>query len=158
MKMRYRIRMERLEPSIKIYVAFSQIPDAGRGVFAAVRIEKGEIIEQCPIIEMMEEDARQKLHAISLRNYYFIWGDPSSELGAGARDRGAICLGFGSIYNHSYQPNARYLKYIPEKRIDFVALRDIANDEEILVNYNGEPGNQQPLWSGALGEDGSMDK
>src|SRR3989344_2397151 len=114
---------ERLVRSGKIYVAPSRIERAGRGVFAASNIDKGELIEQCPVIEMMEADIRATLEGISLRNYYFIWGNE--------RDRAAVALGYGSIYNHSFEPNARYIKMIPEKRIDFVALTDIAKDEEI---------------------------
>ncbi|HWL25392.1 MAG TPA: SET domain-containing protein-lysine N-methyltransferase, partial [Ureibacillus sp.] len=30
--------------------------------------------------------------------------------------------------------------------IDFYAMRDIHEGEEILVNYNGDPEDQSPLW------------
>jgi len=135
---------ERLLPSGKIYVAPSKIEHAGRGVFAASNIDKGEMIERCPVIEMMEEGIRTSLEKISLRNYYFIWGEE--------RDRAAVALGYGSIYNHSFEPNARYDKLIAEKRIDFVALKTIPKNEEITVNYNGNPADQQPLWRGAIPE------
>ena len=133
---------ERLVRSGKIYVAPSRIERAGRGVFAASNIDKGELIEQCPVIEMMEADIRATLEGISLRNYYFIWGNE--------RDRAAVALGYGSIYNHSFEPNARYDKLIEEKRIDFVALKTIPKNEEITVNYNGDPVDTRPLWTGAL--------
>ena len=133
---------ERLVRSGKIYVAPSRIERAGRGVFAASNIDKGELIEQCPVIEMMEADIRATLEGISLRNYYFIWGNE--------RDRAAVALGYGSIYNHSFEPNARYDKLIEEKRIDFVALKTIPKNEEITVNYNGDPADTRPLWTGAL--------
>ena len=52
----------------------------------------------------------------------------------------AIALGFGSIYNHSYEPNATYKKKSESKVIDFVAIKGIKKDEEITVNYNyGNP-------------------
>src|SRR3989338_5982455 len=133
---------EHLVPLGKIYIAPSNIALAGRGVFAASNIEKGELIEQCPVIEMMEADIRATLEGISLRNYYFIWGNE--------RDRAAVALGYGSIYNHSFEPNARYDKLIEEKRIDFVALKTIPKNEEITVNYNGDPADTRPLWTGAL--------
>ena len=28
----------------------------------------------------------------------------------------------------------------------FMAIRDIAHGEEIVVNYNGEPGDKTPVW------------
>ena len=68
------------------------------------------------------------------------WGDIFFEWG-----RGTVApLGFGSLYNHSYEPNARY----EDCRADqvFVAIRDIADGEEITVNYNGEPGDRSPVW------------
>ena len=53
-------------------------------------------------------------------------------------------LGYGSLYNHSYRPNARYDD--EEGRIMvFTALRDIGRGEEITVNYNGEPGDETPV-------------
>ena len=143
MKVRYGRSMDdRLMPSDSIYVAQSRIPNAGRGVFAAVGIKEGEVIERCPVIEMMEPDIRARLNELSLRNYYFTWGEE--------RERAAVALGYGSIYNHSFAPNACYIKRIPERRIEFIALKDIVKNEEILVNYNGDPADQSPLWTGAI--------
>jgi SET domain-containing protein len=30
--------------------------------------------------------------------------------------------------------------------MDIIAIKDIGLGEQILVNYNGEPSNQDPLW------------
>jgi len=58
-----------------------------------------------------------------------------------------IALGFGSIYNHTYEPNATYKIKNTEKVIDFVALNDIKKDDEITVNYKyGNPKDKIPLW------------
>ena len=50
----------------------------------------------------------------------------------------ALALGYGSLYNHSYRPNARYDDIGQLTKI-FTALRDIPPGEEITVNYNGDP-------------------
>ena len=50
----------------------------------------------------------------------------------------ALALGYGSLYNHSYQPNSRYDDVAQTTKV-FTALRDIAPGEEITVNYNGDP-------------------
>ena len=58
-----------------------------------------------------------------------------------------MALGYGSLYNHSFKPNARYTKGPAEMAIKFSALRDIAAGEEILINYNGTPEDDSPdLW------------
>lgn len=120
-----------IQPPQKIYLAQSALASAGRGVFAREKIREGELIESCPIIALDGAKDRQHLRKTGLVNYYFLWGD--------RRDRVAICLGWGSIYNHSFTPNARYEKVMEEERMDFYALTDIEADTEIIVNYNGTP-------------------
>ena len=128
----------KLRLSQKVYMAESAIAKAGRGVFAAKAIKSGGIIETCPVIDLPDKD-RQQLKDSELYNYYFLWGKE--------QNHAAIALGFGSLYNHSYDPNATYVKRIDEGLIDFIALKPIKKDEEITVNYNfGNPNDQSPLW------------
>ncbi len=129
-----------LKPSSKIYLDQSKIEKAGRGVFASKKIKAGETIERCPIILLSEDDTAH-IRRTELHNYYFMWGTDKT------RHKSGICLGFGSIYNHSYAPNATYKKLIEEEVIDFVAIKDIAKGEEITVNYNyGNPDDKSKLW------------
>lgn len=118
-----------------IFIASSEI--AGRGVFTAAPIPAGSLIEISPVIVLSEED-RVKIHATHLHDYYFIWGH--------ADDQCAIILGYGSIYNHSYQPNAEYVPDFERDNMQYYALRDIEAGEEITVNYNGDPRVERPLW------------
>lgn len=129
--------MKKTLPPQKIYIAPSTIGGAGRGVFANEKILEGELIETCPIIALSSSKDRSRLRNTELVNYYFLWGEK--------RDRVALCLGWGSIYNHSFTPNARYEKDINEGCMDFYALRDIEPNEEIIVNYNGAPLDTTPL-------------
>lgn len=129
--------MNRLETPEKLYVADSPMEGAGRGVFAKEKIASGERIEQCPVVALTDKRDRDRLRKTGLVNYYFLWGD--------ARDHAAVCLGWGAVYNHSFEPNARYEKVMEDLRMDFFALRDIAPGEEITVNYNGDPDNKTPL-------------
>jgi len=120
----------------RLYLAESIIPKAGRGVFAALKIKKGEVIESCPVLVLPRRDY-SVLKKTELRNYYFMWGKTTV----------ALCFGYGSLYNHSYKPNATYKKKIKEKIIEFVAIKDIKKNEEIAVNYNyGNPRDKSPLW------------
>ena len=122
--------------SLKIEVRKSQIPKAGRGVFARELIKKNEAIEECPVLVVPRKDY-PTLKKTILRNYYFMWEKVTC----------GICLGFGSIYNHSYKPNTTYKKDIKNHIIRFVAIRDIKQGEEITVNYNyGDPNDKKSLW------------
>jgi SET domain-containing protein len=128
---------KKLFTSSKIYIAKSRIANAGRGVFAAQSIKRDEVIEVCPVIEVPLDDVSNTPESI-LDNYYFYFGKNNEKL--------AIALGFGSIYNHAYEPNATYKKKPRDKVIDFVAIRDIKKDEEITVNYHfGNPDDKSPV-------------
>jgi SET domain-containing protein len=130
----------KLFPSSKIFLDKSDIENAGRGVFANKKISKDEVIEVCPIILINEKEV-QDLRKTELHNYYFMWGDDK------ANHKGAICLGFGSLYNHSYTPNATYRKNKSDGTIEFIAIKDITSNEEISVNYNyGNPEDKSKLW------------
>jgi len=133
--------MKKLAPASKIYISKSKIPKAGRGVFAASPIKKGELIERCPVLVVKGGDV-PRLKPTILKSYYFIWHKPKK-----IATKVGICLGFGSIYNHSYEPNATYKKNLKEETIDFVAIRPIQRGEEITVNYNyGKPNDKSALW------------
>ena len=58
----------------------------------------------------------------------------------------SLAFGRFCFYNHSYRPNARYLKRVEGRIIEMVALRDIEAGEEILTNYNGDPEDETPVW------------
>lgn len=126
----------KIEKVMRVYIAKSKIKNAGRGVFAARGFKQGDIIERCPVLVFPRKDYLL-VKRTELRNYYFMWGKSTS----------AICFGYGSIYNHSYEPNATYRKRIREKAIDFIAIKSIKRGEEIIVNYNyGKPKDKSTLW------------
>ncbi|MCS6899216.1 MAG: SET domain-containing protein [Myxococcales bacterium] len=110
---------------------------AGRGVFACERIPAGSLIEECPVIEIPEEEL-VSLMPTTLGDYFFQWGP--------TRQQGALALGYGSLYNHSYHPSAGYVRKLESRTIQFLALRDIEAGEEITVNYNGSPEDRSPVW------------
>lgn len=119
------------------YLEVRQTKLKGRGVFTTRDITQGEIIEVCPIIELPEEDTPH-IDVTKLYNYYFNWGEKLNKV--------AIALGYGSLYNHSYKPNAIYEKDFNRNLLVFRSLSDIQAGEEITVNYNGTPTDKRPLW------------
>lgn len=130
--------MKKILTSDKIYINNSKIPNANRGVYASKDIKKDELIESCPLIEISQHDMANLNESI-LVTYFFYFGKDKQRL--------AIALGFGSIYNHTYKPNAKYKIKIKGSTIDFIALKDIKKDDEITFNYNnGTPNDKRPLW------------
>ncbi|MEM8907165.1 MAG: SET domain-containing protein [Bacteroidota bacterium] len=108
-----------------------------RGVFSAESLAADNVIEICPVIILSEKD-RKLIHQTHLHDFYFTWGE---------EDRGAaIALGYGSLYNHSYTPNARFLVDLEMATISIHSIQAIAAGEEITINYNGDPTDQSPLW------------
>jgi SET domain-containing protein len=111
----------------------------GRGVFALDDFADGALIESVPVI-LIPGAQWPHLEPTVLALYIYNFGPTAEE------EHAAIALGYGSLYNHSFTPNARYIKNWAEQVIRFVAVRNIAAGEEITVNYNGEPANQTPIW------------
>jgi uncharacterized protein len=68
----------------------------GRGVFARRAIRKGEVFETCPVLVLPTGAIED--YSTGFGPYVFEWGE----------GKVALALGFGSLYNHSYRPNARY--------------------------------------------------
>lgn len=112
---------------------FKNVKGMGRGVFSDKKIKKGETIEICPVIVLPEKDIKF-LDKIDLERYYYMWGKGFK--------KAAISLGYGSLYNHSYNPNAQYIRNSKDELMKYVSLQDIPANTEITVNYNGDPKDQ----------------
>lgn len=108
--------------SRKIYVDDS--PIHGRGVFCSEKIKAGEVIEECHFF-LVPKDME---YPVILREHFFSWPKGSDEL--------AVCLGYGSIFNHSdNQWNADWETDPTKMRFIFYSTRDIEVGEEIFTNY-----------------------
>lgn len=108
----------------------------GRGVYATRDIQKDELIEVSPVIISPKHEWKY-LKKTALFHHCFYWGDD---------DETVIALGNGSLFNHSYTPNATFDNNLEDLTIDFYAHKDIKAGEEITINYNGEPDDKSPLW------------
>ena len=104
----------------------------GRGVFARRRFEPDELIEACPVVPIPAEEVTA-VCATVLGHYVYEW------------DEGvAMALGFGSLYNHAPDPNARYERDEDPAVLRVVAAHAIEAGDEVLIDYTG--GGEQPLW------------
>jgi hypothetical protein len=104
----------------------------GRGVFAARTFEPDDVIEECPVL-LVPADT---IGDLGLDGYCFEWTD----------DQCAIALGYGSLYNHSWRPNARYDHDHDAHVVSYSAVRRIEVGEEITINYSGDPEGHTELW------------
>ncbi len=110
------------------------VPRKGRGVFARAPIGAGRVIERVPVLVLPTGEVEESEEWAGISGYCFHWG----------RGKLALALGYGSLYNHSYRPNARYDDLGKRTKV-FTALRDIAPGEEITINYNGDPADGSPV-------------
>ena len=121
-----------IQPSALIEV--KQTAGKGRGVFATAFIPEGTVVERAPVLVMPSDDVLSGSAGDVLQNYVFEWG----------RGTMALALGYGSMYNHSYQQNARYDDVGRLTKV-YKALRDIKPGEEITINYNGHEDDDTPV-------------
>jgi SET domain-containing protein len=119
-----------------LYIADSQL--GGRGVFSTEMIPAGTLVEIAPVIVLPADDLKRIHEHSILHDYYFLWSDDGAE--------GALALGYGSLYNHSYSPNTEYYTNRETMTIDIFAIIDIVAGEEITFNYNGMPHDNTPVW------------
>jgi len=112
-----------------------------RGIIATEDMPKGIIIERCPVILFSHGQAKLLMQTL-LKNYYFEW----------TKEYIAIVLGYGSLINHSYKPNTEYFNNYKAGEIVYRTYKPVRKNEELFVNYNGEPASTEPV-----GEDLNFD-
>ena len=95
----------------------------GRGVFATRRFAKGEVVENCPTVEVADADVTGRLN-----DYVFNSVKAGDVL---------LLLGYGMLYNHSHDPNVEYLQHAPST-ITFRALRKLRPGDELTIDYGDE--------------------
>lgn len=118
-----------------MFVEVKKTLKKGRGVFALREFKAGEVIENCPVINITPAE-RKRIENTILNYFIYPWRSTKS---------GCLVLGYGSIYNHSYNPNADWKQDFKNNTMMYRAIKSITKGEEITVNYNGEPDDTTPL-------------
>ena len=116
------------------YVCVKTTEHRGLGVFARRPIPAHTVIERVPVLVFPTKFLWHPDGTSPLADYVFAWDEQQV----------ALALGFGSLYNHSFSPNARYEDWGRNKK-RFIAITDIAAGEEITINYNGAPADASPV-------------
>lgn len=118
-----------------LFVAASSV--SGRGVFTDALIGSGTIVEISPVIVMSREE-RKHLDLTRLHDYIFEWGPQKEQC--------CMALGYLAVYNHAYRSNCEYEMDFDQHLIRIKSVRDIRAGEELLVNYNGNWDDDNPVW------------
>lgn len=105
-----------------------------RGLIANRDIKKGEVVERAPVV-LISKKEEEHLKKTVLWKYYYEWSNKHH----------VIVLGYGSLYNHSYEPNIRYGFNFKWKVLVYKAIKPIKKGEELMVNYNWDPDNKDPV-------------
>ncbi len=113
----------------------------GRGVISKKKIKKGSIIDVAHTI-LIPNDHYDLIQNTVLYDYIFEWDDPKYE----GEYKCVIALSVSQFINHSYTPNVRYEYDYTNQTIKFIAIKDIMEGEELLVNYNGNVRDKSPMW------------
>lgn len=113
----------------------------GRGAFAKKDIKKDTLIDIAYVVPIPNSEYK-KIKKTILYNYCYIWEDPKYL----PEFKNAITLSVSQFINHSYNPNIKYLYDYKKCAIEFYAVRDIYEDEELTVNYNGLIDDNSPVW------------
>lgn len=112
----------------KIYVDRSGVH--GWGVFAKERIAEGEVFEETPFVVLFERGEEKEPEKGKLLADYRFSFPPTLEW-----KQQVMPFGCGGIYNHSDDPNARWIADEEKSTFRFLALRDIQPNEEIFTYY-----------------------
>ncbi|KAI8057361.1 hypothetical protein BDF22DRAFT_599048, partial [Syncephalis plumigaleata] len=96
-----------------------QHAERGRGVYTLEDLPAHTLLDVAPVLLMSELCA-------PFDHYTFCW--------PGARPH-ALALGIGSLLNHAAQPNAYFLRDIPNGLVRFFTLRPVTAGEELFISY-----------------------
>lgn len=101
----------------------------GRGVYTAAELSPGDFIESCPIIKLPTAQ-NNLIDQTIVYDYYFAWKEDGYF--------GCIVLGYGSLYNHSADANAKFTTDYVDDRIKIECQKPISAGDEITIDYTGE--------------------
>ena len=105
-----------------------QVPGKGWGVFCKRAIPKGTVFHDCPYFLIPREEQHLVLQTVVARYHYDM-----------PKDCSAVCLGFGSLFNHASKgANITWRKSHKKKIFSFFALKNIPAETELVSDYGWE--------------------
>jgi len=103
----------------------------GRGIFASQFIPAKTVIDVCPVLIFSDDETTNHISKTCLDHYTYYWPSPS-----GRSLQQALCLGLGSMFNHStLHQNVVWTRDLEAECITYSAYRDIQLGEELCISY-----------------------
>jgi SET domain-containing protein len=132
--------------SIALYsnslIGVRNFAEKGRGVVALCDIAAGAMLELCPVLVVPERD-RSKTDLTVIFTYVYMWEHGTTEQNLyDGNGRAAIALGLSSLLNHSYTPNATFIRHIDDLELELRSVGPILAGDEVTIDY------QMKLWFG----------
>lgn len=100
------------------------LDNKGRSIVSTQDIKKDTLVISDFVIVLNEEEVKY-IEKTKLINYVFSWENESS----------ALSLGYGSLLNHSDNPNLIFILDVKQNKLHFYSLRDISKNEELTIDY-----------------------
>ena len=110
-------------------VEVRQSPFHGRGLFAAVSFEAGDLIATYPLLILSQEDTAA-IRGTQIHHYVF-YVDENDQ----GQMRAAVAFGLISMCNHSPEANAEFSVDADAQTVTLSAGTNIPLDAEILIDY-----------------------
>ena len=117
------------KPGYTSPVEVRQSPFHGRGLFAAVSFEAGDLIATYPLLILSQEDAAA-IRGTQIHHYVF-YVDENEQ----GEMRAAVAFGLISMCNHSPDANAEFTVDANAQTVTLSAGTNIPIDAEILIDY-----------------------
>ena len=115
-------------------VTWRHVPGKGRGVVAVGAWPEGTELERAPVIVVPLADLVHRPERPTVPEQYLLyWSDATGR-------ECAMGGGLLMFYNHSDAPNVEFHDGPDPETMSVIALRDIADDEELTYDYG------VPLW------------
>lgn len=103
-------------------IANSNIKDAGLGIFAGINYAHGDVVELTTFLSVEVLGTSQLLDTYTFFNVQ----NPKESI---------FALGWGSVINHSHEPNLMVIQDYERKRTVFIAKKKIKKGEELTFDY-----------------------
>jgi len=107
----------------------------GRGVFAGQAIKRGTLVEAAPVVLITSP---WETIPLEFRKILYDWQ------AIGGKEAGhALALAYGSLFNSTNPANLKFRASACNGFVLYTAARDIAEGEELMINYDSEDGSAE---------------